>query len=518
MEGTIRKIPEKGITLTQGLIRQEVLVAAQEIAREKGIDKDRIIASIEEALVKVAHLKYGEETPIRAAIHQKTGEISLLHVRTVVDDVTNPLEEISLVEAQAQKPSVQLGDTFEEPLPHMDFERVSAQVMRQVITRLIKEASREKEYAEYHDKAGEIVSGTVKSIDFGNVIIDLGQAEGVLLPEDTISRERFHPGDRIRAYVREVKQDPKGFQIFLSRSCSEFMIALFKQEVPEVYNGVIEIKAVARDPGSRAKIGVFSLDSSLDPVGACVGVRGNRVQAVTAELRDERIDVIRWSDDPFTFLVNALTPASVTKIVTGDKENAVQVVVPDDQQSLAIGRRGQNVRLASTLTGLHIDIVTESDDNTQRTQFTNALSEKFVNVLDIDDVMARFLIAEGFESIEDVAMVNVSELESLEGFTETLAQELQKRARRFCDEEMQKKIDTWISMGGQQDLQELSDLLSPDMLIKLAHNKVLTLHDFADLANDELLDILKEGLTREQADQLILEARDKTHAYDAQKT
>jgi N utilization substance protein A len=493
--------------LTQGLVRQEVLVAAQEVAREKGIDTERVLASIEEALAKVAHLKYGEETPLRIFIHRKTGEICLFHVRTVVESVTDTTQEISLEEARHMTPEAQIGDPIEEALPNMDFERVPAQLMRQVIVRLIKEASREREYAEYKDKAGEIVSGTVKSIDFGNVVVDLGQAEGVLLPEDMIPRERFHPGDRIRAYVREVKEDPKGFQIFLSRSSPDFMVALFKQEVPEVYNGIIELRAVARDPGSRAKIGVASLDPSLDPVGACVGVRGARVQAVTKELQDERIDVIRWSDDLFTFLVNALTPATVTKIVTGDREGSVQVIVPDDQQSLAIGRRGQNVRLASLLTGLHIDIVTESDDTKQRAEFNNTLSTQFKDVLDVDDVMARFLIAEGFESVSDVAFVDVTELEALEGFSAELAHELQKRAQNFLEKESLRKLETWASLGGKDDLKNLSELLTPDSLLKLAKEGVLSLQDFADLSSDELLDTVGGELDPEQAGQLILEAR-----------
>ena len=493
--------------MTQGLVRQEVLVAAQEVAREKGIDTERVLASIEEALTRVAHLKYGEETPLRIFINRKSGEICLFHMRTVVEEVTDTIQEVSLAQAQNINPALNVGDVLEEPLPNVDFERVPAQVMRQVIVRLIKEASREREYAEYKDKAGEIVSGTVKGVDFGSIIVDLGQAEGILLPEDLIPRERFHPGDRIRAYVREVKEDPKGFQIFLSRSSPDFMVALFKQEVPEVYSGIIELRAVARDPGSRAKIGVVSLDPSLDPVGACVGVRGVRVQAVTKELQDERIDVIRWSEDPFTFLVNALTPASVSKIVTGDREGSVQVIVPDDQQSLAIGRRGQNVRLASMLTKLHIDIATESNDLKQRSDFNNTLSQQFRDVLDVDDVMARFLIAEGFESIQDVAFVDPKELENLEGFNDTLAHELQNRANAFLEKEEKRKILEWEALGGHQDLRELTPPINADCLLILANSKILSLQDFADLSSDELLEILEKNITPEQADTLILAAR-----------
>lgn len=494
--------------MIQTLVRQELLVAAQEVAREKGIDKERVLKAIEESLVKVAHTKYGQEATLEVEVTRQTGEILLFQTRRVVETVEDPLTEISLEDARALKDTYQLEDVVRDPLPSIDFKRVAAQVMRQAVTRLIKEASREREYALYKDKAGEITTGSVKSVDYGTVIVDLGQAEGVLFPGDTISRERFHPGDRIKAYIREVKQDPKGFQIFLSRSHPLFMTELFKQEVPEVYSGVIELRAVARDPGSRAKIAVFSKDTSLDPVGSCVGVRGNRVQAVTKELQDERIDVIRWSEDPFTFLVNALTPAAVTKIIAGDKEGSVQVVVPDDQLSLAIGRRGQNVRLASQLVGMHIDVIAETEEATKRTQFVDDVSKTFMDALGVDDVMARFLVAEGFESVKDIALESQEELEQLESFTPELAATLQKKAQLFLakqEEEMQVTFDT---LGGDKALLTFDPLLPIDSLVKLAKMEIKTKDDLADLSSDELKEMLGDSLSPEQADYLILKARD----------
>lgn len=493
--------------MSQALIRRELLVAAQEVAREKGIDKERVIEALEESLVKVAQTKYGAETSLEAKINRASGEILISQVRTVVDEVEDPLAEIALEDAKALQADYKVGDVVRNPLPSIDFKRVAAQVMRQAVTRLIKEASREREYAQYKDKAGEIVTGSVKSIDYGTVVIDLGQAEGVLLPSDIIPRERFHPGDRVRTYIREVKEDPKGFQIFLSRTHPGFMTALFKQEVPEVYSGVIELKAVARDPGSRAKIAVVSKDSSLDPVGSCVGVRGNRVQAVTKELQDERIDVIRWSEDPFTFLVNALTPAAVTKIIAGNDERSVQVVVPDDQLSLAIGRRGQNVRLASQLLGLHIDVTTETDEAEKRSQFMDSVSQSFKDAFGVDDVMARFLVTEGFESIKDVAFESLDELEALEGFTPELAASLQKKALQFLAKQEEADKKAFTDLGGDPDLLSFDDLLTSPLLLKLAKLDVKNQDALADLSSDELQEALGGSLTEEQANHLILKAR-----------
>lgn len=494
--------------MAQGFIRQEVLVAAQEVAREKGIDKERVLASIEEALTTVAHLKYGEDTPLRVAIDRKTGEISLFHARTITEKSTGDVNEIGLEAAHKIDATRQVGETVEEKLPHVDFERVPAQVMRQAVTKLIREAAREKEYADYHDKVGEIVTGTVKSVEYGNTIVSLGQAEGVLTYEDLLPRERFHPGERVRAYVREVRDDPRSYQIFLSRTVPEFIVALFKQEVPEVYSGVIELKRVARDPGSRAKIGVASNDPAIDPVGPCVGVRGDRVQAVTKELKDERIDVIRWTDNPFNFLVNAMTPASVAKIVAGDKENHVQVIVPDDQLSLAIGRRGQNVRLASKLTGLSIDLTSESDHETQRADFTNKLTHEFVSVLNIDDVTARFLIAEDFESLEDIALTELSELSELEGIDETLAKAMQDKAQEHLAQQKKRYQKEFIEAGGSEGLATLSDVLVP-FLEKLANAKIFSVQDLADLSGEELLEISEKSIEPEEADALVMLARNQ---------
>jgi len=493
--------------LNHGLIRQELLSVAQEVAREKSIDKERIFAAIEESFVKAAAAKYGEETPLSCKIDRKSGEIFLYQVFRVVEAPEDPLHEISLSDAQKKDAQAVLDGTFYEELPTIDFRRVSAHVMRQVVNRVIKEATRENEYAEYKDKVGDIVTGSVRHAGPDSIVLDLGQAEGILLRGDLIPRELVKIGDRLRAYIREVKPDPRGYQILLSRSHPLFMDALFKQEVPEIYSGVIELKAIARDPGSRAKIGVSSNDPSLDPVGACVGVRGSRVQAVTKELQDERIDVIRWSPDPFTFLVNALTPAKVTKIIAGEKEGAVQVVVPDDQLSLAIGRRGQNVRLASQLTGLEIDIITETKESETRQELFDQATQEFVTHLGIDDVTARFLVAERFESLEDIALVEPSELYELEGITEDFARQLQAKAVEGIKTQRETFKKHLKELGADPDLLEFDTLLKPENLIELAEKHILSLQDLADLSSEELRELVSLSLAPSDADRLILKAR-----------
>jgi N utilization substance protein A len=488
------------------LVRQEILTAATDIAQEKGIDRERVLSAMESAFEKAAHAKYGQRVHIKATIDRKTGEVLLLQKRQVVEEVSDPVLEISLGDAQAQKPELKLDDCYEEVIPPIDFQRVAAQQMRQVMSVCIQAIVREKEYEEYKDKVGELVNGLVKSVDYGNVVLTFGRAEGLLRREEMIPRERFNPGDRVRAYIKDVHQDPKGYQIFLSRTDSRFMVALFKQEVPEVYSEVIEIRAVARDPGSRAKIGVFSKDTSIDPVGSCVGVRGNRVQAVTQELQGERIDVIRWSDDPITFLVNAMAPAEITKVIMGDSEKSVEVVVPDEQLSLAIGRRGQNVSLASKLVGLSVDIITESNELSRRTEFTEKVMREFMEALTIDEVMARLLVTEGFESVADLAATDAQELSSLEGFNEELAAELRARAEKFLVADQSKKREDFIQAGGETELIDLEGL-SSDLLPKLSEGGIKSLKNFAELAEDELIDIVGAGLLDGQGGDLIMKAR-----------
>lgn len=494
--------------MKQTLIRQELLVAIGEVAREKGIDRERVFGAIEEAFVKAAEEKYGAQTNITCTIDKKTGEISLFQVLEVVDDPEDSAQQISLEQAQKINPDARIGETLTEPLPSIDFKRISAHIMGQVAHRLIREATKEKEYNDYKEKVGEIVTGSVKSAGNDSIVVDLGQGEGIILRSDMIPRETFKHGDRVRSYIREVKSDPRGYQILLSRAHPLFMEALFKQEVPEIYNGIIEIKAIARDPGSRAKIGVASSDPSLDPVGSCVGVRGNRVQAVTKELQDERIDIIRWSEDPFTFLVNALTPAAITKIIAGHKENAVQVVVPDDQLSLAIGRRGQNVRLASQLLGFDIDILTESQELEKRTESTNKIIGEFTSLLGIDDVLARFLAAEGFESVADIALASPQELSALEGLGEEDTLALHKKAQNVLKAQRAEKQKAFKEMGGEEALFSFDARLAPDHLLSLGNNGVLTLQNFADLASDEILDILGDELDLDTINELVLNARE----------
>lgn len=491
----------------QNLVRHELLTAADELAREKGLSRERVLGAIEEALAQVAQSRYGEDANLGVSIDRKDGQIALFQKRDVVETVEDDLVQVTLEDARAENADIALGQTLQTSLPSLSFERIPSHIMRQVVSRLIKEVAHEKEYAEYKDRVGEIVTGTVKNIDYGQVILDLGRAEGVLMPRDIIPRERFRPDDRVRAYIREVVPDPKGFQIFLSRTHPGFMLELFKQEVPEVYSGVIQIKAIARDPGSRAKIGVASTDPSLDPVGGCVGVRGSRVQAVTQEVGRERIDVIRWSEDIYAFLVNAMTPATVTKIVEDDEEGTVQVVVPNDQLSLAVGRGGQNVQLASKLTGLHIRIISEQEESENRTARFDATSKLFIEALQLDDVTARFLAVEGFESIEDIALADVAELEELEGMTPERAQGLQASAAKALEAERAEMIQTFKGQGGDAALLDFHPSLTPALLLKLAKAGIKNQRDLAGLASDELQDIAKKDLSPDGADVIILQAR-----------
>src|SRR5271156_3786803 len=401
--------------------RPELLQVADAVARDKGIDRDEVLDAMEQAIQKAGRSKYGHEHDIRAHIDRKNGEIQLARFMEVVEEVENELTQLTVAQAAKKKLSLAVGEFLVDPLPPIDFGRIAAQTAKQVIVQKVRDAERQRQFNEFKDRTGEIVNGLVKRVEFGNVVVDLGRAEALLRRDELIPRELFRTGDRVRAYIFDVRQEQRGPQIFLSRTHPQFMAKLFGQEVPEIYDGIIEIKAVARDPGSRAKIAVISRDSGIDPVGACVGMRGSRVQAVVAELQGEKIDIVPWSPDPATFVVNALAPAEVAKVVMDEEQRRVEVIVPDDQLSLAIGRRGQNVRLGSQLTGWDIDILTEAEESERRTEEFRSRSQMFIDALDIDDVIAHLLVTEGFTSLEEVAYVAVEDLADIEGFDADVA-------------------------------------------------------------------------------------------------
>ncbi|MBM3488322.1 MAG: transcription termination/antitermination protein NusA [Alphaproteobacteria bacterium] len=496
---------------TAGYDRIELLQVADTVAREKSIDRDEVLIAMEQAIQKAARSRYGHEYDIRAVIDRKSGEIKLARWREVVDPVENDITQMTVKEAQRKKPDAKLGDFIVEALPPMDFGRIAAQTAKQVIVQKVREAERLRQYNEYKDRIGEIVNGIVKRAEFGNLTVDLGRAEAVLKRDEMIPRETFRAGDRVRTYIYEVRQELRGPQIFLSRTHPQFMAKLFGQEVPEIYDGIIEIKSVARDPGSRAKIAVISRDSSIDPVGACVGMRGSRVQAVVGELQGEKIDIIQWAQDPATFIVNALAPAEVAKVVMDEEQRRIEVVVPDDQLSLAIGRRGQNVRLASQLTGWDIAIMTEEQESERRQEEFRVRTQKFIEALDVDDVLAHLLVTEGFATVEDVAFVPLEDLLSIEGFDEGLASELRDRANAWLAEEEARNTARRKELGVADDVAAIFGLTAR-MLVALGENGVKTLDDLADLSSDELINaedglLRDQGLGADEANAIILAAR-----------
>lgn len=464
----------------------ELLTIADAVAREKSIDKRVVIEAMEEAIQRAARARYGQENEIKAEIDPKTGETRLQRLRLVVDEVENENQQIALAEALAANPAAQVGDLIAEPLPPIDFGRIAAQAAKQVIMQKVRDAERARQFDEYKDRLGEIIHGLVKRVEYGNVIVDLGRAEGICRRDDVIPRETFRPNDRIRAYIYDVRRETRGPQIFLSRTHPQFMAKLFAQEVPEIYDGIVEIRAVARDPGSRAKIAVISKDSSIDPVGACVGMRGSRVQAVVAELQGERVDIIPWSGDPATFIVNALAPAEVTKVVLDEEENRVDVVVPDEQLSLAIGRKGQNVRLASQLTGWQIDIMTEAEESERRQAEFKARTDLFMTALDADETLAQLLASEGFSTVEELAYIPLDELAEIEGFDEATAQELQNRAQEFLDRRDAELTEKRRALGVEDSVAEVEGV-TPAMLVALGEAEVRTLEDLAGCATDDLV-------------------------------
>jgi len=488
--------------------RMELLQVADAVAREKSIERDTVLMAMEDAIQKAARTRYGAENEIVAEIDRKTGEIRLARLLGVVEQVENDAVEIDLAEAQRRNPDAQVGDKISESLPPLEFGRISAQMGKQVIVQRVREAERARQYEEYKNRIGEIVNGIVKRVEYGNVTVDLGRAEAVVRRDELLPRENFRQGDRIRAYIYDVRQEQRGPQIFLSRTHPQFMAKLFAQEVPEVYDGIIEIKSVARDPGSRAKIAVMSNDGSIDPVGACVGMRGSRVQAVVGELQGEKIDIIQWSADPATFIVNALAPAEVAKVVLDEDAGKVEVVVPNDQLSLAIGRRGQNVRLGSQLTGWAIDILTEDEESERRQKEFSERTNFFIGTLELEETLAQLLVTEGFEKVEELAYLPVEELASIEGLDGEVASELHRRANEYIERTNAELSARRIDLGVTDEVAAFEEL-TPGLLVKLGEAGVKTLDDLGDLAADELIEAVgKDALTEDQANAIIMKARE----------
>ncbi|MFA4894778.1 transcription termination factor NusA [Brevundimonas sp.] len=510
--------------------RLELLQIANAVAQEKNIDREIVIEALEEAIQKGAKSRYGAHHDIRAKIDPKTGELALTRHVTIVEDDWQPEDELEefndsamvrLTDASKRDPEAVVGKEYVEDLPPFEFGRVQTQMARQVITGKVREAERANQYEEFKDRVGEIVNGTVKRVEYGNTIVDLGRGEGIMRRDQSIPREIFNIGDRIRTYIYDVRAETKGPQIMLSRAHPGFMAKLFAQEVPEVYDGVIEIRAAARDSGSRAKMAVLSNDSSIDPVGACVGMRGSRVQAVVAELQGEKIDIIQWNPDEPTFIVNALAPAEVSKVVLDEEAGRVEVVVPDEQLSLAIGRRGQNVRLASQLTGWQIDIITEAQDSERRQKEFSERTLLFQEALDVDEVIAQLLVTEGFATVEDLAFVDSYEVAEIEGFDEDTAEELQARAREFLDKQAAVLDAKRTELGVEDAVMNVPGVTLP-IAVALGEGGVKTVEDLADLATDEirggheivngervkLAGVLESfNLSQEDAEMLILQAR-----------
>ena len=466
--------------------RLELLQIADAVAREKVIDKSIVLQAMEEAITRAAKARYGAENEIRAEIDPKSGEIRLNRLLLVSEKVENEATEISLAEANRRNPAATVGDFIAEPLPPIDFGRIAAQNAKQVIVQKVRDAERERMYDEFKDRIGQIVNGTVKRVEYGNVIVDLGRGEAIVRRDEALPRETFRPGDRVRAYVFDVRREQRGPQIFLSRTHPEFMSKLFGQEVPEIYDGIVDVVSVSRDPGSRAKIAVRSKDGSIDPVGACVGMRGSRVQAVVNELQGEKIDIIQWSPDVATFVVNALAPAEVAKVVLDEEAERIEVVVPDDQLSLAIGRRGQNVRLASQLTGWDIDIMTEAEESERRQKEFTARTARFIEALDVDETLAQLLASEGFDTVEEIAFVDLNDIATIDGLDEQTGEELQNRAREYLERFATEQDARRIELGVSDDLKSF-EALSPAMLVALGEAHIKTLEDLADCATDDLM-------------------------------
>ena len=489
--------------------RLELIQVAEAVSRERSIDKEEVILAMEEAIQKAARSKYGLERDIRANIDRKNGSINIAQFTEVVETIENQLTQMTFSEAQRRKLTLQIGDFYKEALPPIDFGRIAAQTAKQVISQKVREAERERQFHEYKDRIGEIVVGTIKRVENHSVTIDLGRGEAIIKRDQMIPREQLRPGDRLRSFIVDVTQETRGAQIFLSRSSNDFLAALFTQEVPEIYDGIIVVKNVAREPGSRAKISVFSNDPSIDPVGACVGMRGSRVQAVVSELQGEKIEIIPWSEDSVTLVINALAPAIPSKVVMDEDAGRMEVVVPDDQLSLAIGRRGQNVRLASQLTGWYVDILTEAEESEKRQVEFTERTKIFIDALDIDDVIAHLMVSEGFVTIPDIADAALDELTNIEGFDEDLASELSNRAKNFVKLENERVEKSIKNLKVKKDLYDFADLTKQSILT-LAENGILTLDDLAELDSEELFNILGKDIfaNEDDAGSTIMKARE----------
>jgi N utilization substance protein A len=498
----------------------EIIQIADAVAREKQIDKQSVIDAMAQAIQIAGRKKYGTERDIRAEINPKTGEIQLYRVTTVVEEVEDEMQQISLAEAQRINADYEIGTEIKDPLPPIDFGRVAAQTAKQVIIQKVRDAERKRQYEEFKDRVGDVISGVVKRVDYGNVVVDLGgNAEGMIRKYDLIPRETFRQGERIRAYIAEVSNERAGGgHIVLSRTHNDFMRKLFAMEVPEIYDGMVDIVSVARDPGSRAKIAVRANEFGINPILACVGVRGARVQAVVNELQGEKVDIVEYSDDPATFVVNAISSAEVSKVVLDEDDHRVEVVVPDDQLSMAIGRRGQNVRLASQLTGWSIDILTEEKESERRTNEFYKVSNMFIEALNVEEVIAHLLVTEGFTTVEEVAFVPLDEIASIEGFDEDVANELRGRAREWLEQQANKFADAVKEHAISEDLLNMEELAEKkDLILLLAENGVKSRDDLADLATDEFIEMIPaeiSGMKAKEVEALIMKARE--HWFDGE--
>lgn len=494
----------------------EILQIADAVARDKGITKHSVLNAMEQAIQIASRKKYGMENVIKAVINQNTGEIKITRELEVVDHVENPHAEISLENAKDKKNDAKIGDLIHEPLPPMDLARVAAQSAKQVIIQKVREAEKEKQYEEFKDKVGEIINGTVKRVEFGNVILDLGRGEGIIRRTGLIPGENFKVNERVRAYIEEVKQDPKSHQIVLSRSHDDFLVKLFQQEVPEIYDKIIEIKAVAREPGIKSKVAVYTSDISIDPIGSCVGVRGSRIQSIINELRGEKIDIIRWTEDPAKYVINALTPTEVSKVIMDEDTKKIEVVVPAKQLSIAIGRKGQNVRLASKITGWKIDVLTEEEESKRRTEEFQASSESFMKQLGLEEVLAQLLAAEGFCNVEDIAYSSVEDLQEIEGIDNDLAKELISRAKEVVTEKNKEISKELKNLGVDTELVELfQNIITIDKVLKLANAGVKSFEDLAEISVEEFKEIAQEvDLDDDYIQALIDQAKSQENSTD----
>ena len=501
--------------------RLELLQIADAVARDKSIDKSIVISAMEDAIQKAAKTRYGSENEIKAEIDPRTGQTNLARLLEVVEVVENEAVEIDLASAKKKNKEAQIGDFISEELPPIEFGRIAAQSAKQVIFQKVRDAERDRQFEEFKDKIGEVISGIVKRVEYGNVIVDLGRNEAVIRRDELIPRESFRSGDRVLAYILDVRRELRGPQIFLSRTNNQFMAKLFMQEVPEIYDGIVEIISVARDPGSRAKIAVYTSDNSIDPVGACVGMRGSRVQSVVNELQGEKIDIVKWNPDVASFVISSLAPAEATKVVLDEDIERIEVVVPDDHLSLAIGRRGQNVRLASQLTKWDIDILTEAEESERRQNEFKEKSQIFIEALDVDEVIAQLLVSEGFMSVEDLVYVETSEISSIEGFDEDTAIEIQSRAKTFMEQEVHKQEQRRKDLGVSDELVQIEGMTA-NMLVVLGENNIKSLDDFAGFSTDELYGWIEKtelgskkqdglfssfDLNRDQIEKMILDSR-----------